>query len=83
MRHCPFYLLCRIKDSAHWEVVSSFNLSATIPVSKFRSRLTGLTVVLAKSESPIVNGYLCLATEAHDNDGLPHTLEHLVFLGKP
>lgn len=22
-----------------------------------------------------------LATEAHDNDGLPHTLEHLVFLG--
>ena len=22
-----------------------------------------------------------LATEAHDDDGLPHTLEHLVFLG--
>lgn len=21
------------------------------------------------------------ATEAHDDDGLPHTLEHLVFLG--
>jgi Zn-dependent M16 (insulinase) family peptidase len=63
-------------------VVSTFNLSSTIPVTKFRSSLTGLTVVLAKSESPIVNGYLCLATEAHDNDGLPHTLEHLVFLGK-
>jgi len=28
-----------------------------------------------------VNGYFCLATEAHDNDGLPHTLEHLIFLG--
>ena len=21
------------------------------------------------------------ATEAHDHDGLPHTLEHLVFMG--
>lgn len=22
-----------------------------------------------------------LVTEAHDDDGLPHTLEHLVFMG--
>lgn len=22
-----------------------------------------------------------VATEAHDDDGLPHTLEHLVFMG--
>lgn len=25
--------------------------------------------------------YLFEATEAHDDDGLPHTLEHLVFMG--
>jgi predicted Zn-dependent peptidase len=25
--------------------------------------------------------FTCSATEAHDDDGLPHTLEHLVFLG--
>ena len=25
--------------------------------------------------------YDLLATEAHDDDGLPHTLEHLVFMG--
>lgn len=24
---------------------------------------------------------ICLATEAFDDDGLPHTLEHLIFLG--
>lgn len=30
---------------------------------------------------PLVNGYFALATEAHDDDGLPHTLEHLIFLG--
>lgn len=29
----------------------------------------------------MVNGFLCLATEVHDDDGLPHTLEHLVFMG--
>lgn len=25
--------------------------------------------------------YIFIATEAHDNDGMPHTLEHLIFLG--
>lgn len=24
---------------------------------------------------------ILIATEAHDHDGLPHTLEHLVFMG--
>ncbi len=28
-----------------------------------------------------MNGYFALATEAHDNDGLPHVLEHATFLG--
>ncbi len=49
---------------------------------KYRSSRTGLTVVLGRAESPIVNAYACLATEAFDSDGLPHTLEHLVFLGR-
>lgn len=31
------------------------------------------------SSGPIPN--LFSATEAHDDDGLPHTLEHLIFLG--
>ncbi|XP_013065867.2 uncharacterized protein C05D11.1-like isoform X1 [Biomphalaria glabrata] len=52
-----------------------------IPVSYYRSNDTGLTVCIADVEGPIVNGYFCLATEAHDDDGLPHTLEHLIFLG--
>lgn len=52
-----------------------------IPVSKYKSRLTGITVCIAKADGPIVAGYLTIATEAHDDDGLPHTLEHLVFMG--
>lgn len=30
---------------------------------------------------PLVHGFFALATEANDDDGCPHTLEHLVFLG--
>ncbi|XP_026679888.1 uncharacterized protein C05D11.1 [Diaphorina citri] len=52
-----------------------------IPVHKYKSVNTGMTVVLGEVEGPVVNGYFALATEAHDDDGLPHTLEHLIFLG--
>lgn len=52
-----------------------------LSVHIYKSRDTGITVCIADVEGPVVNGYLCLATEAHDDDGLPHTLEHLVFLG--
>ncbi|XP_049294284.1 uncharacterized protein C05D11.1-like [Anopheles funestus] len=52
-----------------------------IPVHKYRSERTGLTVIVGEVEGPVVNGYFTLATEAHDDDGLPHTLEHLIFLG--
>ncbi|XP_050076146.1 uncharacterized protein C05D11.1-like [Anopheles maculipalpis] len=52
-----------------------------IPVHKYRSDRTGLTVIVGEVEGPVVNGYFTLATEAHDDDGLPHTLEHLIFLG--
>jgi len=59
-----------------------FNLpNSDIPVAKYKSKLTGLTIVLTKTESPIVKGDFCLPTEAHDDDGLPHVLEHLIFQG--
>lgn len=52
-----------------------------IPVSEYISKKTGLTVCIAEVDGPVVNGYFCLVTEAFDDDGLPHTLEHLIFLG--
>ena len=42
---------------------------------------TGLTIAVAKAESPVVNGYFCLPTQTFDNDGDPHILEHLIFMG--
>ena len=58
-----------------------YTLLDLIPVEKYRSTKTGISLCIAKVQGPLVNGYCCLATEAHDDDGLPHTLEHLVFLG--
>ncbi|XP_046677319.1 uncharacterized protein C05D11.1-like [Homalodisca vitripennis] len=69
------------KPDGTFSLICSSKANDLIPVHKYKSSLTGLTVVLAEVEGPVVNGYFCLATEAHDDDGLPHTLEHLVFLG--
>ncbi|CAH0603275.1 unnamed protein product [Chrysodeixis includens] len=66
---------------SHFTLVSSTKASDVIPVNKYVSQKTGITVIIAGVEGPLVNGFFCLATEAHDDDGLPHTLEHLIFLG--
>ena len=66
----------------NWELVTNITIEDTLPVQKFRSKRTGMVIVLASAESPIVNGYFCLSTEAFNDDGLPHTLEHLIFLGR-
>lgn len=90
------------------KLVAEAKVNGTIPIFKYVSELSGLKVVLALVEGPVVNGYFSLgkfyflmflapyynisikktyllifaiATEAHDDDGLPHTLEHLIFLG--
>ncbi|XP_050532841.1 uncharacterized protein C05D11.1-like [Daktulosphaira vitifoliae] len=52
-----------------------------IPVYKYQCLRTGITIVFGDIDGPIVNGYFTLATETHDDDGIPHTLEHLIFNG--
>lgn len=47
----------------------------------FESTRSGLHVLVGDVDGPMLNAYITLRTETHDNRGLPHTLEHLVFLG--
>ncbi|KAI7904653.1 Metalloenzyme, LuxS/M16 peptidase-like protein [Cokeromyces recurvatus] len=67
--------------------MSNYKEVCTVPTdfgvtfTKLKSEKTGLTVMLADIEAPLVNGYFTLATESFDDFGCPHTLEHLVFLG--
>uniref|UniRef100_A0A7S2WKA3 Peptidase M16C associated domain-containing protein n=1 Tax=Rhizochromulina marina TaxID=1034831 RepID=A0A7S2WKA3_9STRA len=69
-----------------WEVVASPVVDG-VAVKLYRSAKTGMRVLKVDAEGPMVNLYGVLSTEAvtnawsHKNDGLPHTLEHLVFLG--
>ncbi|CAL8125775.1 unnamed protein product [Orchesella dallaii] len=66
---------------SEFETVFSAKANDIHRVSKYRSKSTGLEIVHAEIEGPLVNGYIVLATRAEDDDGLPHTLEHLIFLG--
>lgn len=50
-------------------------------VEKWRSTASGLTLLWAQFESPMLNAYITLASEIFEDSGVPHTLEHLVFLG--
>ena len=52
-----------------------------LPVQKFISERTGMRLYVCSVAGPVVEGYFTLATEACDDDGLPHTLEHMIFLG--
>ncbi|TCD61425.1 hypothetical protein EIP91_008439 [Steccherinum ochraceum] len=66
----------------NFDLVTRFKLDfADIHVSKWRSRVTGLTVVHLDYDAPIVNGYFVVGTEIFNDSGCPHTLEHLVFMG--
>lgn len=66
--------------SENFKKIVDLNVYGTL-VKKYVSEVTGLSIVLANVDSPLVNGYFVLGTEAHDDFGLPHTLEHFVFLG--
>lgn len=67
--------------SQDYEILEKVNADGDIPITLYRNKVTGLRVATGFVECPIVSGNVLFPTEAFDDDGLPHTLEHLVFLG--
>ncbi|SBT77062.1 insulinase, putative [Plasmodium ovale] len=61
--------------------VSHVPLEQGLAVDEYYSMKSGLRIVLSKIKSPKIYGYFTLLTEAENDEGLPHTLEHLIFLG--
>ncbi|GMR43282.1 hypothetical protein PMAYCL1PPCAC_13477, partial [Pristionchus mayeri] len=51
------------------------------PLAVYTSLRTGLRFAIGDVPGPMVKACVSLVTEAHTDDGLPHTLEHLVFMG--
>ncbi|XP_033325130.2 uncharacterized protein C05D11.1 [Megalopta genalis] len=64
-----------------FQCIHRLKIDDTIPVYVYKSTNSGITVCIAEVDGPVVSGYFGFATEAHNDDGLPHTLEHLIFLG--
>ena len=71
-------------SSSSYRLVSEIKENETIskiPIKKYISNATGMRLYVCNINGPVVEGYFSLATEAADDDGLPHTLEHMIFLG--
>ena len=47
-------------SSSNFEFLFTVVANDSIPVSKYRSKETGVSVFLANVEGPLVNGYFCL-----------------------
>ncbi|KAH8114466.1 Metalloenzyme, LuxS/M16 peptidase-like protein [Phellopilus nigrolimitatus] len=66
----------------NFDLIQRVKLDITdVVLTKWRSRITGLSIVHLDYESPIVNGYFTVGTEIFNDSGCPHALEHLVFMG--
>jgi len=71
------------QSQGNFDLVKTVNLDYApgMSVEKWKSRVTGMTVYWANFESPLLNCYCTIASEIFNDSGVPHTLEHLIFLG--
>ncbi|GAW80951.1 hypothetical protein, conserved [Plasmodium gonderi] len=65
----------------NYQRVNHVLLEQDLTVEEYYSDKSGLRIILNKIKSPKIYGYFTLLTEAENDEGLPHTLEHLIFLG--
>ncbi|SBS85419.1 insulinase, putative [Plasmodium malariae] len=61
--------------------INYIQLEHELSVEEYYSADSGLRIILSKIKSPKIYGYFTVLTEAENDEGLPHTLEHLIFLG--
>ncbi|GFE54254.1 metalloprotease 1 related protein [Babesia ovis] len=52
-----------------------------VEVSEYISERSGLRVFLMDYESPLIDSFYIVPTRSENHEGLPHTLEHLIFMG--
>ncbi|CCE66262.1 hypothetical protein TPHA_0P01040 [Tetrapisispora phaffii CBS 4417] len=69
-----------------WKKLVSFQLeyAPQYKITKYVSEESHLQLVhIDHKTSPLVQGYFAVATECGNDSGVPHTLEHLIFMGSP
>lgn len=55
-----------------FELITSTKSNDTIPVHKYKSAKTGITVVIAEVDGPVVGGYFCI--RKYTNSSLRYNL---------
>lgn len=45
---------------SHFKLISSTKASDVVPISKYVSEKTGITVIIGQVDGPVVNGFFCL-----------------------
>uniref|UniRef100_A0A1I7Z7F5 Peptidase_M16 domain-containing protein n=1 Tax=Steinernema glaseri TaxID=37863 RepID=A0A1I7Z7F5_9BILA len=64
-----------------WDVAVDARIAGDIPLAVYRSKRSALRVAVATVPGPMVKAAISFVTETDSDDGLPHTLEHLIFMG--
>ncbi|VDN02800.1 unnamed protein product [Thelazia callipaeda] len=72
---------CLDSVSRKWKCSQPVRINNEIPLTFYDSNRSRLSVAVAQTPGPLVKGLIVFVTEALDDDGLPHTLEHLTFMG--
>jgi hypothetical protein len=55
----------KMAATGNFEFLFTVQSNGSIPVSKYRSKTTGLSVFIAQVEGPLVNGYFCLGIDIY------------------
>ncbi|KAF0987302.1 hypothetical protein HZS_7804 [Henneguya salminicola] len=61
--------------------VAKFNIDDIANGLYYESKLTGISVLVANIDGPKIDAYFCVGTRIDSDNGVAHTLEHLVFCG--
>ncbi|MFH4979226.1 hypothetical protein AB6A40_005935 [Gnathostoma spinigerum] len=64
-----------------WTYGRRILVEGEIPLIVYHSTRSKLRVAVADVPGPMVKSVFSFVTETNNDDGLPHTLEHLVFMG--
>ncbi|KAF1741511.1 hypothetical protein MXB_3064, partial [Myxobolus squamalis] len=61
--------------------IAKFNIDDIAKGHFYQSKTSCLSVLVAEIDGPKIEAYISVATRVDSNNGVAHTLEHLVFCG--
>nr|CAD2150543.1 unnamed protein product [Meloidogyne enterolobii]CAD2150546.1 unnamed protein product [Meloidogyne enterolobii] len=76
-----YIILTTYANCDKYRIITQVNYNDNVRVVIYGSLRTRLKIALANESGPLVKATFNFVTVTSTNDGLPHSLEHLLFLG--